>query len=70
MHTPNAYSIPADDPEPRKKRQFSEAELALKKEENARKRKNMVEKRLEDEKVQKSPCMKKSSHIESVFRQR
>jgi Ino eighty subunit 2 len=36
----------------RKKKQLNETELALKREETARKRKNLSEKKLEDEKVQ------------------
>ena len=36
---------------PRKKKQLTELEMALKREETARKRKNLSEKKLEDEKV-------------------
>ncbi len=38
-------------PNPRKKKPLTEIEIALKREETARKRKNLSEKKLEDEKV-------------------
>ena len=41
----------AEPPNPRKKKPLTEIEIALKREETARKRKNLSEKKLEDEKV-------------------
>lgn len=44
----------AEPPNPRKKKPLTEIEIALKREETARKRRNLTEKKLEDEKV----CMR------------
>jgi hypothetical protein len=44
-------SIPSDEAAPKKKKILNEAEIALRREETARKRKNMTEKRLADEKA-------------------
>lgn len=41
----------AEAPNPRKKKPLTEIEIALKREETARKRRNLTEKKLEDEKV-------------------
>lgn len=43
----------AEPPNPRKKKPLTEIEIALKREETARKRRNLTEKKLEDEKVRK-----------------
>lgn len=42
-------------PNPRKKKPLTEIEIALKREETARKRRNLSEKKLQDEKVQFRP---------------
>lgn len=50
----------AEPPNPRKKKPLTEIEIALKREETARKRRNLTEKKLEDEKVRRSPSHKPS----------
>ena len=49
----HSYSLrtAAEPPNPRKKKPLTEIEIALKREETARKRRNLTEKKLEDEKV-------------------
>jgi hypothetical protein len=47
----NRFAEEAEAPSSRKKKQLNETELALRREETARKRKNLSEKKLEDEKV-------------------
>ena len=47
----HSYFAPGEPPNPRKKKPLTELEMALKREETARKRRNLTEKKLEDEKV-------------------
>jgi hypothetical protein len=51
LHTSAFHASRLDAAPSRKKKQLNEAELALRREETARKRKHMSEKKLEDEKV-------------------
>ena len=45
------FELLEEPPNPRKKKPLTEIEIALKREETARKRRNLTEKKLEDEKV-------------------
>lgn len=49
-----AHTKIVEPPNPRKKKPLTEIELALKREETARKRRNLSEKKLQDEKVRGS----------------
>lgn len=51
LHAHIKHNLPVEPPNPRKKPPLTEIEIALKREETARKRKNLSEKKLEDEKV-------------------
>lgn len=46
-----SHALSVEPPNPRKKKPLTEDEIALKREETARKRKNLTEKKLEDEKA-------------------
>ena len=48
---PTLIPLSGEPPNPRKKKPLTDMELALKREEIARKRRNLSEKKLEDEKV-------------------